>query len=398
MKKFSVVLGLVMIFLLAMNGFAGGRGDAGNNPIRIGFYADLSAGTAVWGTDAEKGARLKVEEVNAAGGVLGRPVELVVYDIGLSPTEAVRAYTRLVQVDRVVAVQGSLISSTALAVQPVTDSLRVPVVSRAMDERVTTPGFDPDNPERVIPPAEFFFLTQPSAFQQSRAIVCYAIHVLGMETFAMLYTPDNAYSLYLAKGFEHAVRYYGRQMLGTFQFREGDLDFRPQLTRVRELNPDGLFVNNYLVDNANAVRQARELGVRSRFLGNNSWYRPMDEVAGVAADGSYFPMNFGVGNPRLQNFIRAYRARWGEDPRLHSFSGYDDIGIIIDAIRRAGSDDPRAIATALRNTRGYRGVVADITIDPQIHRPVDISMAILRFVGDQIETAEYEYIPRPRSR
>ena len=394
MKKLALVLTLAMISVLAMNVFAGGRSDGAQGPIRIGMFADLTGGTAQWGTDCEKGGKLKVKEINAAGGVLGRQIELIVYDVQNSPTEAVRAYTRLAQVDRVVVVNGTLQSNLALAVQPVSDQLRIPVVTRALDERVTTPDFDPDNPDRVIPPAPYFFLTQPSAFQHAGIIASYAIHELGMNTFSMLFTPSNAYSLYLAKGFEYYVRRAGRQMLGSFEFQAGDQDFRAQLTRVRELNPEGLFITNYVVDNANAARQARELGVRSRFLGNNSWYIPMNEVAGVAADGAYFPNNFAFDNPEYRDFIAAYRAEYGEDPGLHSFSGYEDVGLMIDAIRRAGSDDPEKITEALKHTVRYPGIVSEITINPQTHRPDRIGMAILRFQGANIETAEFEYFAR----
>jgi branched-chain amino acid transport system substrate-binding protein len=290
-------------------------------------------------------------------------------------------------------VNGTLQSNIALAVQPVSDQLRVPVVTRAMDERATTPAFDENDPDKVIPVAKYMFLTQPSAFQQSGAIASYAIHELGMNTFAMLYTPSNSYSHYLAKGFEYYVRKAGKQMLGGFEFQAGDQDFRPQLTRIRELNPEGLFITNYLVENANAVRQARELGVRSRFLGNNSWYKPMDDLVGTLGDGSYFPNNFDFDNPKFATFIRAYRAEYGEDPRLHSFSGYDDVGLMIDAIRRAGSDDPEKVQQALTQTN-YQGVVANIVINPRTHRPDRIPVAILRFVGANIEAAIPEYFAK----
>ncbi|MCL1818987.1 MAG: ABC transporter substrate-binding protein, partial [Spirochaetaceae bacterium] len=260
MKKHSMILGLALIFLLtATTGvFAGGGGeDAGKTPIKIGMYADLTAGSAQWGTDCKKGGELKVKEINAKGGILGRPVELIVYDCQQSPTEGVRAYTRLAQIDKVVAVNGSLQSNVGLAVQPVADQMRVPVVTRALDERVTTPGFNPDDPDKKIPPSKYMFLTQPSAFQHAGIIASYAVHELKMNTFAMLYTPGNAYALYLAKGFEYYVKKNGKQMAGNFEFQAGDQDFRPQLTRIRELNPDGLFITNYITDNANAVKQSR---------------------------------------------------------------------------------------------------------------------------------------------
>ena len=394
MKKLGIILGLAMIFLLTMNIFAAGQSGGGKAPIKIGMYADLTAANAQWGTDCEKGGKLKVKEINAAGGVLGRPVELIVYDCQSSPTEGVRAFTRLAQVDRVVVVNGALQSNVALAVQPVADQLKIPVVTRALDERVTTPQFNPDDPDKVIPPSKYMFLTQPGAFQHAGIIASYAIHELKMNTFAMLYTPGNAYALYLAKGFEYYAKKNGKQIVGSFEFQAGDQDFRPQLTRIRELNPDGLFITNYIVDNANAVKQSRELGVRSRFLGNNSWYKPMDEVAGADADGAFFPNNFAFDNPQFKDFINAYRTEYKEDPGLHSFSGYDDVGLMIDAIARAGSDDPEKIQQALEQTKGYKGVIAEITMSAQTHRPNRIGMAILKFVGANIETVEYEYFAK----
>ena len=363
-------------------------------PIKVGMYADLSAGTAQWGTDAEKGARLRVKEVNAAGGIMGRPVELIVYDCKVSPTEAIKAYTRLAQQDKVAAVNGSLLSNTALAVSPVAAQLKVPVVSRAMDERATTPQFNPDNPDNPGPANPYFFLLQPSAFQQAAAIAGYAIDELGMSTFASLYDKGNAYAEYLAKGFAYYVRQRGKRMLGEFEFQSGDKDYKAQLTRVRELAPDGLFISNYVTENANAVKQARELGLRTRFLGNNSWYKPMDTVAGAAADGSYFPNNIAFDDPALQEFFRKYKAEFGEEPRLHSFSGYDDVGFMIEAVRAAGSTDPEKVRAAMEATRSFEGTIGTINIDPATHRPVGLPMSILYFDGAEIKTAELKYVPK----
>ena len=390
-RRTGMLIGLSILLLAATVPLFAAGGSEAAQPVKVGFYADLSAGTAQWGTDAEKGAKLKVKEINAAGGLLGRPVELVVYDIKSSPTEAVRAYSRLAQEDKVAAVNGSLLSNTALAVSPVAEKIRVPVVSRALDERVTTPKFDPADPDKKIDANPYFFLTQPSAFQQAAIIASYAINELKMNTFAMLYTPSNAYALYLAVGFEHYVKKQGKTIVGKFEFQAGDQDYRAQLTKIRELNPDGLFIPSYVTENANAVKQARELGVKARFLGNNSWYKPMDEVAGAAADGSYFPNNITFDDPKLKDFFEKYKAEYKEEPRLHSFSGYDDVGLIIDAIARAGSDDPEKVRQALADTKGYKGVVADITLDPDTHRAVNIPMSILKFDGAEIRTVEFSY-------
>ena len=395
MKRPLLVLSLVLA-ILGSGGptvWAGGGTEEGG-AVKVGMYADLSAGTAQWGTDAEKGARLRVKEVNEAGGVLGRPVELIIYDCKVSPTEAVKAYSRLAEQDKVAAVSGSLLSNTALAVSPVAAQTRVPVVSRAMDERATTPAFNPDDPDNPGAANPYFFLLQPSAFQQAATIAAYAIDVLGMETFAALYDKGNAYALYLAKGFSYYVKQRGKKMVGEFEFQSGDKDYKAQLTKIKELAPQGLFICNYVTENANAVKQARELGLKTVFLGNNSWYKPMDTVAGAAADGSYFPNNIAFDDPSLQDFFKKYTAEYGEEPRLHSFSGYDDVGFIIEAIRRAKSTEPEKVRTAMEETRKFKGTIGTITIDEKTHRPVGLPMSILYFDGAQIKTAELKYVPK----
>ena len=325
---------------------------------------------------------------------MGRQVELVIYDCKLSPTEAVKAYSRLADQDKVCAVNGSLISNTALAVSPVAAQSKVPVVSRAMDERATTPQFNPDDPENPGPPNPYFFLIQPSAFQQAAVIAGYAVDELGMDTFCMLYNKGNAYAEYLAKGFSYYVEKRGKTMLGSFEFQSGDKDYKAQLTRIKQQRPDGLFIPNYVTANANAVKQARELGLETTFLGNNSWYKPMDEVAGEAADGSYFPNNIAFDDPDLQWFFEKYKAEYGEEPRLHSFSGWDDTGFIINAIEQAGSTDPEAVRNAMEATRKFEGIIGTINIDPATHRPVGLPMSVLYFDGAEIKTAELKYLPK----
>ncbi len=394
MKKKLLIL-FCLIFLVSISFVtANGKKEGNSGPIKIGMYADLTGPTALWGTNAKKGAELRVKEVNKKGGLFGRQIELVVYDCQLSPTEAIKAYTRLVQEDKVVAVNGSLISNTALAVSPVAIEMKVPVVARAMDERVTTPGFDPDNPDKKIDPNPYFFLLQPSAFQQAAVIAGYAIDELGMNTFSMLYTPGNAYALYLAKGFEYYVKERGKTMLKTFEFQMGDSDFKTQITAIKQINPDGLFVPNYTAQNANIAKQSVELGLKSVMLGNNSWDAPMDKVAGSAADGAYFPLNISHDDPALKWYRDKYKEEYGEQPLLNSFAGWDDVGFIIQAIEKAGSTDPAAIAKAMEDTSNYEGIIGTINMNKNTHRPVDLAMSILYYEGDKVKTAELKYLPK----
>jgi branched-chain amino acid transport system substrate-binding protein len=382
-----VLLLVAMVFVSAMP-------SAAQETIKIGMYADLSAGTAQWGNDALKGAKLIVKEINAAGGVLGKKIDLIVYDCKVSPTEGVKVYSRLAKEDKVSAVYGSLISNIGLAVSPVAEQAKIPVVARALDERVTTPDFkmeDPENPGRVNP---YCFLLQPSSYQQSYMIAGYAIDELKLNTFAQLFTPSNSYSFMLAKGFEYYVKKRGKKMLGNFEFQAGDADFKAQLTKAKALGPEGLYIPNYVPENANAAKQVRELAFKTTMLGNNSWYEPMDKVAGAAADGAYFPLNISRDDPSLKPFIDKYQKEYSELPRLHSFSGWDDVGFIVEAIKRVKSTDPKAIRDTMAGMTKYEGLIGTINIDPKTHRPVGLKMSILKFEGDKIKTVVLKYYPK----
>jgi branched-chain amino acid transport system substrate-binding protein len=389
----AVLVALLVVSVTAVVTATGSQ-DTGSGPIKVGMYQDLSAGTAQWGTDSQKGAELRIKDVNAAGGVLGRQIQLVTYDCKGSPTESVKNYTRLVQEDKVCAVYGSLNSNTGLAVGPVAEPLKVPVVTRCMDERVTTPDFkpeDPDHPGRVNP---YTFVLQPSCYQQSAMIAGYAIDELKFNTFAMLFTPSNAYSYMMAKGFEYYLAKRGKKLVGSFEFQAGDLDYRAQLTKVKALNPDALFVPGYVTENANAAKQAKELGLKSTLLGNNSWFEPLDQVAGDAGDGAYFPLNVSRDNPKLQWYIEKYEKAYGEKPRLHSFSGWDDMGFLLEAIKKAKSTDPEKIRTAMEEMRKFEGVIGTINMDAATHRSYGLTMSILKIVGSKFTTVAMAYYPK----
>ena len=215
-----------------------------------------------------------------------------------------------------------------------------------------------------------------------------------MNTFAMLYTPSNSYSYMLAKGFEYYVKKRGKKMAGGFESQAGDMDYKAQLTKIKALNPDGLYIPNYVPENANAAKQARELGLKTTFLGNNSWYEPMDKVAGPAADGAYFPLNITRDDPSLKPFIDKYQKEYNELPRLHSFSGWDDVDFILNAIKKAQSTDPQKIRDAMAADEQIRRHDRNDQYRPETHRPIGLKMSILKFERDQIKTVMLKYYPK----
>ncbi len=383
------LVAVVLCFALAA-GLAAGCGrrtettERETGPIVIGNIQDLSAGASVWGQGLTNGATLAIEKVNAEGGVLGRELKLVSMDMRGVGTEAISAYHRLVDIERVSAIIGPPFSDIALALAPVTEQKRVAVYGYFMDERCTTPS-----PGRVW---NFMFLGQPSCGEAARIIASYAMQDLGLKKFGVLFNRANAWSVaWIGPLVDYVIR-NGGQVVATETCQWEDTDYKTQLTKILRAEPEALVFPNYLREIVVQTQQARELGFKGPIIGPNAFFVPFAEMAGKAADNIYFANNIDYGEPHLQDFIKEYRERFKIDPVAHAFMGWDAVMVIADAINRAGSTDPVAIAEALATTEGVPGLMDTITISPHTHRPVGMSLAILK-----IENQNYIYIGRKRA-
>ena len=321
--------------------------------IPIGVYGALSGGEAAFGTSTLNGARLAADEINAAGGVLGRKIRLVAEDDQGRAEEAASVVTKLITSDNVIAIVGENSSNQSLAAAPIAQANGVPMVSPSS----TNPA--------VTEKGEFIFRVCFTDPYQGKALATFVADNLKVKSAAMLVDRKNDYSVGLADVFRKEFTAKGGKITGEQSYSGGDSEFRPQLTRLRQAKPDVVFVPGFYTDAGQIAIQARELGINVPLIGGDGWDSPtVIEIGGKSVENSYFSDHYFVGDTRpvVQRFVDEMKKRHGKNPEATAALGYDALKIIVAAIQRAGSLDRKAIRDQIAATKNYEGVSGTITM------------------------------------
>lgn len=324
--------------------------------ILIGEYGSLTGGTATFGQGVDKGVRLAFDEINAAGGVLGKQVRVIVEDDQSKPEEAKTAVLKLIKQDRVVAIIGEVASSRSLAAAPECQRARIPMLTPAST-----------NP-RVTQVGDYIFRICFIDPFQGETMASFAWNSLGVRRAAVLKDIKNDYSVGLADYFVQTFKKLGGQIVAEESYSEGDIEFRAQLTSIKAENPQTVFVPGYYTEVGLIARQARELGITVPLLGGDGWDSPETvKIGGAAVDGCYFTNHYAADDTSsiVQGFISKFKARYGETPDAMAVLGYDAAYVLTDAIRRAGTTDHEGMRNAIATTRNFPGVSGSITIDEE---------------------------------
>jgi branched-chain amino acid transport system substrate-binding protein len=324
-------------------------------PIKIGEYASLTGKEASFGQSSHKGILMAIEEINAAGGVLGRPLQLITEDNQTKPGASATAARKLITRDKVVALLGEVASGRSLEAAPIAQSSRIPMIAPA----ATNP--------RVTETGNYIFRVCFIDPFQGEVMAKFALSHLKAKRVAVLFSVSNAYSVGLAKFFNQTFTAGGGQVVAEKNFAEGDKDFRAQLTAVKAANVDAVFVPSYYTEAALIIRQARELGINIPFFGGDGWEAPqLLEIGGAALNGCFYSTHFSPENqdPAVAAFVKKFKARWSnETPDAFAALGYDAAYLLADAIKRAGSTKGDAIRDALAATKDFSGVTGRTTIN-----------------------------------
>lgn len=330
-------------------------GSSGND-IPIGHVASMTGDTATFGVSADEGIRLALEEINAAGGVLGKQIRVITEDDRSVTSEARTAANKLITRDGVVALLGEIASSRSIAAAPVAQKAQIPML---------TPGST--NP-KVTQEGEYIFRTCFTDDFQGEAIARFAMENLGAKRFAMLYAVNSDYSVGLRDYITQYVNNNGGQILVELSYSEkSDKDFKGQLTRIKESNPEVIFVPGYYTEVGLIAKQARQLGINVPLIGGDGWDSDVTlESGGAAVNGCFFTNHYSPDEQRpiVQQFVNAYKAKYnGKVPDAMAVLGYDAMRVMADAITRANSTEGAKIREALAQTKNYPGVAGDVTID-----------------------------------
>ena len=379
MKKVLALLALVIVVFAAGAAFAA-------EPIKIGYLAALTGDYAQYGITEVNMAKLVVGDINAKGGILGRQIELIPYDTKTRNEDAVNAVRRMIESDKVCAIVGANSSGINIATAP--------IVAKGKTPQISTVGTNPlvtvDNKGKVRPYSFRICFTDP---YQGTLAADLAFKDLGLKKAAILYNVGSDYAQGLREFFVKSYEKLGGKIVADEGFRETDVDFRAQLTKIKNSGADLLFLPGMGKDMALAIKQAQELGLKTTVIGGDGYAEFMNEIAGPAMKGTYWVNHTYLEDPGMAPIFKRYKDVYKDDCKefVNGTMAYDAMYWLIDAIKRAGKAEGPAIAKALEETKGLKLNHATLTVDPKTHNPLNKPGIILK-VGDDLKTRFYKKV------
>lgn len=324
--------------------------------IVIGAVFPMTGAIATYGQESVNGIKLALKEINKSG-VLGKKIRLIVEDNKGEPTDSANAVRKLIDVDRVHAVIGSVASSNTLAGAPIAQKAGVPLMTPAStNEKVTQTG---DWVSRTCFTDNF----------QGVVMAKFARETLKKSTAAIIVDNSSDYSKGLAVVFKKKFEEMGGTVIDQeFTYTQKDTDFNSLLRRVKRKKPDVVFLPGYYTEVGLMLKQARQMGINLPFLGGDGWDSPkLQELAGAKGiKGNYISSHFSPDDlePMVQKFVNDYKTDYdGASPGAMAALGYDGILVMADALKRAGKLDRKAIRDAINSTDGFVGITGAITLD-----------------------------------
>ncbi|NOK10568.1 ABC transporter substrate-binding protein [Corallococcus exercitus] len=322
--------------------------------ILIGEVGSLTGSEATFGISARNGIDLALQEANAAGGVRGQKLVVRVYDSQGRPEEGAQAATRLIAQDKVVALLGEAASSVSMAMADKAQAGKVPMITPTS----TSP--------EVTKKGDYIFRVCFIDPFQGLVMAKFARENLKLNKVAVLTDNKSAFSVGLADVFNQKFKEFGGTIVGNESYSKGDTDFRAQLTSIKNMKPEAVFVPGYYTDVGIIARQAREVGLRVPLLGGDGWDSDkLYELGGSALEGSYFSNHYSPDNPDpvVQNFLKKYKAAYGSVPDSVAVLAYDAGRLLVDAMKRAPDTSGPALRDAIAATKDFPGVAGTINLD-----------------------------------
>ena len=300
---------------------------------------------------------MAVEEINNAGGVLGKKIDLTVEDNQTKQGQTTTIARKLISQDHVVALVGEVASSKTLEAAPVAQEAKIPLIATA----ATNP--------KVTQVGDYIFRVCFIDDFQAVVIARFVLEKLHKTKVAFMTDVKQDYSVGLTQFAKDYFLKNGGQVVKEQSYSSGDKDFRAQLTDIKSANPDVIIITGYYPEVSLIVREGRQLGIKAAFCGGDGWDgASLIPVGGKAIEGSYFSNHFSTEDKSaaVQEFVTKYKKKYNNKlPDAFAALGYDAVNLLADAIKRAGGTDPEKLRDAIANTKDFPGVTGKITINPE---------------------------------
>lgn len=349
--------------------------------IVIGTLQDTSGKTSVNGKAIVEGVDYAVNMINEKGGVDGKKIRVIHYDTKGDVQEAINAYNRLSTQDKVSAIVGPPVANIGIAIAPVSEEGKTPIIGGYMDLRCTIKGDGS--------PYKYMFRVQPSAPQQAAIMASYAMEEMKVKKFAVFYNQGNAFSVSLADPFKQYVKDHGGEIVAEEIYGANDKDYKTQLSKIKKSGAEAIYAPNYTQELVLFAQQARALGIEIPFISGLDAAAPFADLAGASANNTVFPNNISNDEPQLQEVIKAYKDKTGKEPMNKFYLGYDSVSLIAEAIKLTASTDPTKVAEGLEQVKDFQAMTGKITISPKTHQPEGLTMVMF-------EIKDGKYVPMKR--
>ncbi len=326
-------------------------------PIKLGEIEPLTGKEAAFGQQAHRGVLMAIAEINARGGILGRPLAVVAEDNQSKPGDSATVAKKLLSREKIVALLSGGTSSNCLEVAPLAEAARIPFIATTATA-----------PEVTEKRAYVFRSCFIDPFQGA-VLATFATTTLRAKRVALLTSVSASYSVGLSKVFREKLTALGGVIPAEQKYSEGDKDFRAQLTAIKAAKVDAIAITGFYTEAALICKQARELGLTVPIFGGDGWEAPeLIEIGGKAVEGTYYASHYSSEStaPEVRAFVKKYRARYnGETPDSMAPLAYDATFIVAEAIARAGTTDGPKLREALAATKNFPGVTGRTSIDAQ---------------------------------
>ena len=340
--------------------------------LKIGINAELTGEVPAVGTSCVNAAKLFVEQLNEQGGLdvggVKMPISLIVGDNGAKPDQAAAVTQRLISQQNVLAMIGPNISSCAVPAAEIAESLNCLMFSPWSTNPNTTLNAKTGTFKKNIFRGCFTDAVEIPALAQ------FASRQLHLKKAAVLYDTSSEYPTTAARYFQNAFSSEGGKIVDLETYTTGDRDFSAQLTKIKAANPDILFLPAYYNDAPLIAEQARRLGITAIFLGGNSWSTPqmLQLDSGHYLNGAFLSNHFSSQSdaPQVKNFIAVYQAKFGQLPDDIAALTYDTMGILSEAIVKAGKPDRTAIRDAMTQVEQFSGITGNFIYKNGSHDPM----------------------------
>ena len=353
---------------------------ASGDTIKIGAIMPMTGDVSVYGTSTSNAIKIAIDEINKAGGINGRQLELKLEDDQNTPDVSINAFNKLVSQDKVDVIIGSVASKCTLAIAPLAQQAGIPLITTAStNEQVTEAG-------------DYVFRTCFIDPFQGTVNAKFALENLKLTTAAILYDNGNDYSKGLATNFKAAFTAGGGTITNEEAYSLADQDFSAIIAKVKDKNPQILFIPDYYGKDALIAKQVRDAGLKDIvLLGGDGWDGIVTPDADLSPSGAYFSNHYdsGADDPDVKAFVEKYKAAYNDTPNALAALGYDAMMIVANAMKTAGSTDKAAVRDAIAKTDG-KFVTGNIKYDDK-RNPVKSAVIISVYTDDSGKLAQKYY-------